>query len=207
MKSLFTTFFLTFITLLSFAQTTTVSGVVMGIDAGKTEDLAFVSVSLHATADSLLLMATASDNAGNFSLEIASADSVLVYFNIIGFKPMWKKISASANLNLGTIELMRTSAVTSEMEFVAKKPLVQVQADKTIFNVEGTANAVGLNALELLRRAPGVVIDNNNNISVKGKSAPIQELVDSPEALPNVAFNRVCGDHGNYMKSNKQLGR
>jgi hypothetical protein len=203
MKNLFLTFSFILFTLITFAQTTTVSGVVMGIDAGKTEDLAFVSVSLHAMADSLLLMATASDNTGNFSLEIASADSVLVYFNIIGFKPMWKKISASANLNLGTIELMRTSAVTSEMEFVAKKPLVQVQADKTIFNVEGTANAVGLNALELLRRAPGVVIDNNNNISVKGKSgitvyidgriSPLQgsQLSDFLKSTPSSSIEKI----------------
>jgi len=63
---------------------------VTGVDQGKNESLAFVSVSLHATADSLLLMATASDNTGNFSLKIASVDSVLVYFNIIGFKPFWK---------------------------------------------------------------------------------------------------------------------
>jgi hypothetical protein len=203
MKSIICAFSLTFITLLSFAQTTTVTGVVMGVDQGKSEALAFVSVSLHATADSLLLMATASDNAGNFSLEIASADSVLVYFNIIGFKPMWKKISASANLNLGTIELMRTSTVTSEMEFVARKPLVQVQADKTIFNVEGTANAVGLNALELLRRAPGVVIDNNNNISVKGKSgitvyidgriSPLQgsQLSDFLKSTPSSSIEKI----------------
>jgi len=175
----------------------------MGVDQGKSEALAFVSVSLHATADSLLLMATASDNAGNFNLEIASTDSVLVYFNIIGFKPMWKKIGASANLNLGTIELMRTSTVTSEMEFVAKKPLVQVQADKTIFNVEGTANAVGLNALELLRRAPGVVIDNNNNISVKGKSgitvyidgriSPLQgsQLSDFLKSTPSSSIEKI----------------
>jgi hypothetical protein len=203
MKSIICAFSLTFITLLSFAQTTTVTGVVMGVDQGKSEALAFVSVSLHATADSLLLMATASDNTGNFSLEIASADSVLVYFNIIGFKPMWKKIGASANLNLGTIELMRTSTVTSEMEFVAKKPLVQVQADKTIFNVEGTANAVGLNALELLRRAPGVVIDNNNNISVKGKSgitvyidgriSPLQgsQLSDFLKSTPSSSIEKI----------------
>jgi iron complex outermembrane receptor protein len=203
MKNLFLTFSFILFTLFSFAQTTTVTGVVMGVDQGKSEALAFVSVSLHATADSLLLMATASDNTGNFSLEIASADSVLVYFNIIGFKPMWKKISASGNLNLGTIELMRTSAVTSEMEFVAKKPLVQVQADKTIFNVEGTANAVGLNALELLRRAPGVVIDNNNNISVKGKSgitvyidgriSPLQgsQLSDFLKSTPSSSIEKI----------------
>ena len=203
MKNLFLTFYFILFTLLSFAQTSTITGVVKGIDAGKTEDLAFVSVSVHAVKDSLVLKATASDNNGLFSLEVESADSVLVYFNIIGYKPIWKKIPASASLNLGTIELMRTSAVTSEMEFVAKKPLVQVQADKTIFNVEGTANAVGLNALELLRRAPGVVIDNNNNISVKGKSgitvyidgriSPLQgsQLSDFLKSTPSSSIEKI----------------
>ena len=98
MKNLFLTFSFLFLTLVSFAQTTTVTGVIVGVDQGKSEPLAFVSVSLHAAADSLLLKATASDNSGNFSLEIASADSVMVYFNIIGFKPIWKKIAASAKI-------------------------------------------------------------------------------------------------------------
>jgi hypothetical protein len=203
MKNLFLTFSFILFTLLSFAQTSTITGVVKGIDAGKTEDLAFVSVSVHAMKDSLVLKATASDNSGAFSLEVESADSVLVYFNIIGYKPIWKKIAASTSVNLGTLELMRTSAVTSEMEFVAKKPLVQVQADKTIFNVEGTANAVGLNALELLRRAPGVVIDNNNNISVKGKSgitvyidgriSPLQgsQLSDFLKSTPSSSIEKI----------------
>jgi hypothetical protein len=203
MKSIICAFSLTFITLFSFAQTATITGVVEGVDAEKKESLAFVSVSVHAVKDSLVLKATASDNSGAFSLEVESADSVLVYFNIIGYKPIWKKIAASASVNLGTIELMRTSTVTSEMEFVAKKPLVQVQADKTIFNVEGTANAVGLNALELLRRAPGVVIDNNNNISVKGKSgitvyidgriSPLQgsQLSDFLKSTPSSSIEKI----------------
>lgn len=203
MKSIVCAFSLTFITLISFAQTSTITGVVKGIDAEKTEDLAFVSVSVHAVKDSLVLKATASDNSGVFILEVESVDSVLVYFNIIGYKPIWKKIAVSASVNLGTIELMRTSTVTSEMEFVAKKPLVQVQADKTIFNVEGTANAVGLNALELLRRAPGVVIDNNNNISVKGKSgitvyidgriSPLQgsQLSDFLKSTPSSSIEKI----------------
>lgn len=203
MKSIVTTLFLTFITLFSFAQTSTITGVVEGVDAGKTEKLAFVSVSVHAVKDSLVLKATASDNNGTFSLEIESADSVLVYFNIIGYKPIWKKIAANSSANLGAVQLTRTSAVTSEMEFVAKKPLVQVQADKTIFNVEGTANAVGLNALELLRRAPGVVIDNNNNISVKGKSgitvyidgriSPLQgsQLADFLKSTPSSNIEKI----------------
>ena len=115
MKSIITTLFLTFITLLSFSQTSTITGVVEGVDAGKTESLAFVSVSVHAVKDSLVLKATASDDNGAFSLEIESADSVLVYFNIIGYKPIWKKIAANASVNLGTVQLTRTSAVPPEI--------------------------------------------------------------------------------------------
>lgn len=40
-----------------------------------------------------------------------------------------------------------------------------------------------------------------------GKSAIFQELSDAPESLPNVAFNRLCGDHGNYMKFVSRKGQ
>jgi hypothetical protein len=33
------------------------------------------------------------------------------------------------------------------------------------------------------------------------KQLPEQDLGGLPESLVNVAFNRICGDHGNYMKS------
>jgi hypothetical protein len=45
------------------------------------------------------------------------------------------------------------------------------------------------------------------SFSVQGKSSPVQELTDSHESLPNVAFNRACGDHGDYMKSSSSKGR
>ena len=40
-----------------------------------------------------------------------------------------------------------------------------VRADKMVFNVENTINASGSTAFELLRKAPGVVVDNNDNIN------------------------------------------
>ena len=45
------------------------------------------------------------------------------------------------------------------------------------------------------------------SFAVQGKPPSIQELTDSPESLANVAFNRVCGDHGSYMKSVVTKGR
>ncbi len=48
--------------------------------------------------------------------------------------------------------------------------MVQVLADKTVFNVENTINATGTSAFELLRKAPGVIVDNGGSIIVEGKS-------------------------------------
>jgi hypothetical protein len=55
--------------------------------------------------------------------------------------------------------------------------MVEVKADKTILNVEGTINAVGSNALELLRKSPGVLLDKDENISLAGKNG-VQVYID-----------------------------
>lgn len=48
--------------------------------------------------------------------------------------------------------------------------MIEVRADKTVFNVEASINVTGSNALELFQKGPGVQVDNNDNISMKGKS-------------------------------------
>jgi hypothetical protein len=53
---------------------------------------------------------------------------------------------------------------------VVRKPLVEVKADKIVLNVEGNINAVGENALDLLRKSPGVTIDKDNTVSLGGKN-------------------------------------
>ena len=55
--------------------------------------------------------------------------------------------------------------------------MIEVNADKTVFNVEEGINATGSNALELLQKSPGMQVDNNENISMKGKTG-VKEYVD-----------------------------
>ena len=40
--------------------------------------------------------------------------------------------------------------------------MIEVKADKTIVNVENSINAVGSDALELLRKSPGVLVDKDD---------------------------------------------
>ena len=72
--------------------------------------------------------------------------------------------------------------------------MVQVLADKTVFNVENTINATGTSGFELLRKAPGVVIDNNDNLIVEGKTG-ILIYIDGKQSF------LTGSDLTNYLKT------
>jgi len=59
----------------------------------------------------------------------------------------------------------------------SKKPFVENQLDKTIIHVDSRPSTAGQNALELLKAAPSVVVDGNENIKMGGKNG-VQILID-----------------------------
>jgi iron complex outermembrane recepter protein len=96
-----------------------------------------------------------------------------------------------------TVPELRLAKVTANLQdgtVIAKKPLVEMKADKTILNVEGTINATGSDALELLRKAPGVSVDKDDNLSIAGKNG-VQVYIDGrPTPLSG-------SDLANYLKT------
>ena len=58
----------------------------------------------------------------------------------------------------------------------SKKP-IDVQPDKTVLNLDAQPGTVGENALEVLRRSPGVMIDAAENVQLNGKPG-VQILID-----------------------------
>jgi len=75
-----------------------------------------------------------------------------------------------------------------------RKPVIEVKADKTILNVEGSINAVGQDALDLLRKSPGVMVDKDNNISLSGRNG-VKIYIDGRELPLNGT------DLGDYLKT------
>ena len=74
------------------------------------------------------------------------------------------------NVTVKTVALSPAVLKLQDVTITAKKPMIKVKADKTIFNVEASINATGSNALELLQKSPGIQVDTNENISMKGKT-------------------------------------
>jgi iron complex outermembrane recepter protein len=78
---------------------------------------------------------------------------------------------------LKTIELIPQAKAISGVTVTAKKPFIEQKAGKTVLNVEASPTNSGLNALELLEKSPGVTVDNDGNISLKGKQG-VTILID-----------------------------
>jgi iron complex outermembrane receptor protein len=95
-------------------------------------------------------------------------------------------LQAGQTLELDPITMVEPEADLEAVQISARKPLVEVKPDMTVFNVKGTANNIGDNAFDLLRKAPGVIVDNNDNILLMGKSG-VRIYIDGKPSPLSVA--------------------
>lgn len=153
------------------------------------------TVSLLRAKDSSVVKLSVTDNEGRFNLQ-AVPGVYLLNFTHVGFQPFYsqKFEVGSSDFGLGDLAMIKAEASLKGVTVTSQKPMVEVRADKTILNIEGTINAVGNDALELLRKAPGVMVDKDDNLTMAGKNG-VQVFIDGkPSPLSGA-------DLANYLKS------
>jgi iron complex outermembrane receptor protein len=154
------------------------------------------TVSLLRGKDSSLVKLVVTGADGRYTIAAAEAGSYLVSASFVGFSPVYssKFEVAGSGVSVPDLTLVGAAGNLKDVTVTAKKQMVEVRADKTILNVEGTINAVGYDALELLRRSPGVMVDKDDNVSLAGKNG-VQVFIDGkPSPLSG-------SDLTNYLKS------
>ena len=192
MRKVFTFLFsVTIISSLVSAQT--ISGVVKD-QQGKV--LEKTTVSLLKAKDSSVIKLSVTDKEGKFNFQ-AGAGQYLVSASHVAYSPFYSKpveLSGSGDLSVGELNMTKKEAALQGVTVSSQKPMIEVRADKMIVNVEGTMNSVGNDALELLRKSPGVTVDKDDNLSLAGKNG-VQVYIDGkPSPLSGV-------DLANYLKS------
>ncbi len=139
----------------------------------------FATVTLLQALDSALVKGTVTGTDGAFELRNVPAGRYLLKATLIGAGEMMLPAFDydGSDWTADKIILMTDATALAQVTVVARRRAVEVQADKTILNVEGTVNSTGLSALELLRKAPGVTVDNNENVNIKGKNQ-VKVMID-----------------------------
>lgn len=146
-------------------------------DNGKA--LSGASVTLQKAKDSSIVKVAISNKDGNYTLLNIKEGKYFVTISSIGFANQRSSIFDfdGKNYTVSTISLAKASKQLGEVTVTSKKPMIEVKADKTIFNIEGSINATGTDAFELLRKSPGVMIDKDDNVSLSGKNG-VQIYID-----------------------------
>ena len=129
------------------------------------EAMPFVTISALAQ-DSTLITGTITNEDGKYELSTLDSplSTIILQASYIGY---------TTAFGGPDFVLREETEQLKELEVKAKKPLIERQMDKLVVNVSASPLAAGSNGNEILRRAPGVRIDKDGNITVNGKSVEI----------------------------------
>jgi iron complex outermembrane recepter protein len=171
-----------------------VSGVVKD-PQGKGLEKSTVSL-LNAKDSSVVKLSVTTDN-GRFSINANKPGNYLVKVSHVGYASAFSnlfELSGPGEMNLPEMTMARATAELKAVTVTAEKPIVEVRTDRMIVNVEGTINSVGNDALELLRKSPGVMVDKDDNLTLSGKNGVKIYVDGKPSPLTGQ-------DLTNYLKT------
>jgi iron complex outermembrane receptor protein len=167
-----------------FSQSTT--GSVHGTiaDAGG-KGIEAATVTLLRAADSGMVKVAVSDKAGLFEFERIATGRYFISITAVGYN---KKLSQlvtvdGSSLSLPVIQLQPSGKSLGEVTVVAKRPLIENKIDRMVVNVEAAPTNAGATAMEVLEKSPGITVNNDGAISLKGKQGVIVMMDGKPTYL------------------------
>lgn len=147
---------------------------------------AFATIQLKNVSDSSLVKASYADENGKFEIPGLSAGEYFLEISYVGFlnhKSNHIQLREQKDMEVPEIMLISISEELETVVVTARKPVIELKPDRTVFNVDGSINASGSSAFELLRKSPGVVFDNNDNVILQGKTGIQIHINGKPSPL------------------------
>ncbi len=180
MKQLFT--FFTLFALFGFAAQAQNTGKVIGsVIDGSQKTIESATITLLRAKDSSTVKFSVANKEGHFIFDGIGDGKYLVSVSAVGhqkgFSPVFEIGPGRTDVQLNTIELIPTSKSMGNVTVIARKPLIEQKIDRTVVNVEASVTNAGATALEVLEKSPGITVDKDGNISLKGKEG-VMVLID-----------------------------
>jgi hypothetical protein len=134
----------------------------------------FANAILYRALDTTIVQGVVANNLGSFSLNEINKGNYILGFRSLGFIPYYSEsfeLGNDSTLHLGTIVLSEDSYELDEIVVAAKRNLTQTTSFGKVINVQSSVMTRGSNALQVLERLPGVLMDRRNNLfSLNGQN-------------------------------------
>lgn len=158
------------------------------IDSTSGEPLEYASVSLISQRTNEIVTGGITDALGKFYIKQIPIGRYKVSIEYIGYnrseqgQVTFNPRENVTEIDLGIIKLEQSALAYQTVEVEGEKPLFVQTMEKKIFNVEQNTISSGGSALDALRQVPGVDVDNDGNVSLRG-SSKVNFLIDGKPAL------------------------
>lgn len=168
------------------AQTTTTGKITGQVQAGQ-KTIESASIGLLKAKDSSVVKLAVSDKSGQFELEKIGAGRYLVVVQSVGFAKYYSETfeltATSSSYTLKSISLQNATKNLQAVTVSTKRPFIEQKLDRTIINVDATPSNTGATVLEVLEKSPGISVDKDGNISLKGKQGVLILMDGKPTYL------------------------
>ncbi len=138
---------------------------------------AFATVMLLHAKDSSLAKGTVTDSAGHYWLSGVKAGRYLIAASGVGagkcYSAVFTANSAGGAISIPLLRLREAPASLKGVEVTARKPYIEMLADKMVLNVEDNPISAGNSLFDVLRRAPSVRVDQHDNFLLLGNGVSI----------------------------------
>lgn len=146
----------------------------------KKHPIEFATISLLNSKTNKYIKGEVSNEKGEFVIDKVSPGDYILSVTMVGYlknETVKVVIDSKNTLVKKDIILKENDVQLATVEVAAKKKFIEQSVDKMVVNPDASITSAGENVYEILKKLPGITIDNNDNISLKGKEA-VKVLID-----------------------------
>jgi len=150
----------------------TISGQVIDSLANEPAPYATVGVAF-VQSPTQYVSAAACDGNGKFEIQLKLPGNYVMSIQSVEINTLIKPFSlteTNKKIDFGKLYVKGKTQAIGEITVSAQRPLVKVEIDKLIYNMEDDPEAKVNNTLEMLRKVPMVTVDGEDKIQLKGSS-------------------------------------
>jgi hypothetical protein len=152
-------------------------------DSVSGEFLAFVNVAVLEAEDSSFVKGGATNLDGLFEISGIPLGDYLLRISAIGYQNRMVPFKVENNTALGTLRLKPGATTLDAVEISAERPLYAMDGEKMIYNVSEDPSIQTGTTEDALQNAPGVEVDVEGNVTLRGVSSVEIWINDKPSKL------------------------
>ncbi|MBP1677354.1 MAG: TonB-dependent receptor [Bacteroidetes bacterium] len=159
------------------ANTTTVKGKVTD---SKNHPIEFATATLISPLTNEIVKGEVCNEKGEFAIAKVEPGEYILSVSMLGYNKYETekmKLNGKPGVIVKEIILKESTEMLQDVVVTAKKQFIEQSVDKMVINPEASITSASENVYDILKKLPGVTVDNSDNISLKGMQG-VKVLID-----------------------------